>query len=115
MLSVRLRGSWTGRDSCKPYCWVTRTGCRLRQAEHRKPENVAIDLSVTAAAILLAFGALLRNSIPLSIRRIMDALFAKSMLRLRLLHSGIYTDYIAYLMFGIAAYGVWLVAGTGIR
>jgi hypothetical protein len=29
---------------------------------------------------------------------------------LRLLHSGIYTDYVAYIMFGVAAYGVWLVA-----
>jgi hypothetical protein len=54
----------------------------------------------------------LRSKIPQLLRSAMNP-FSGFFYSLRLLHSGIYTDYVAYIMFGVAAYGVWLV--TAIR
>ena len=79
-------------------------------AEHRKTEDVLINSGVTLLAILIAFAGLFRKSIPGAARRVLDALFGRTFLQLRLLHSGLFNDYIAYMMFGIAAYGAWLVA-----
>jgi multicomponent Na+:H+ antiporter subunit D len=79
-------------------------------AEHRKPEDIAINLSISVLAVLIALGGLFRERIPAIARRGFSAVLGTPFLRLRLLHSGIYTDYIAFMMFGIAAYGIWLVA-----
>jgi multicomponent Na+:H+ antiporter subunit D len=76
--------------------------------EHRTAESIGINIGVTILAIGLAFAALLREKIPKFVRSGMGS-FSGIFFKLRLLHSGIYTDYVAYIMFGIAAYGVWLV------
>lgn len=78
---------------------------------HRTAASIGIDISITVLAIALAFAALLREKIPQGVRSGMGV-FSGFFFRLRLLHSGMYTDYIAYMMFGIAAYGVWLVASV---
>jgi hypothetical protein len=77
-------------------------------SEHRTPESLGVNIGVTLLAVLLAFAALLREKIPHMLRSGMGA-FSGVFFKLRLLHSGMYTDYVAYIMFGVAAYGVWLV------
>jgi multicomponent Na+:H+ antiporter subunit D len=90
----------------------------LDNAQHAPPmvppkphtvEDVLINIGVTLAAIVVALMGLFRKRIPQAVRGGLNAAFAGAFLRLRLLHSGVYTDYVAYMMFGIAAYGVWLV------
>jgi multicomponent Na+:H+ antiporter subunit D len=71
----------------------------------RTAEDIAINLGVTLAAILAAFMGLFRDHIPQHLRPI----FGPPLKQLRGLHSGIFTDYIAYMVFGIAAYAMWLV------
>jgi multicomponent Na+:H+ antiporter subunit D len=79
--------------------------------ERRTAESIGVNLGVTALAILLAFAALLHQRIPSMLRNGMGV-FSGFFLKLRLLHSGMYTDYVTYIMFGVAAYGVWLVASV---
>ncbi len=74
--------------------------------DHRTAQDVAINLSVTAAAILAAFIGLYRGHLPQLLRPVLGP----PLKGLRDLHSGIFTDYVAYMVFGIAAYAVWLVA-----
>ena len=76
--------------------------------EHRTAEDIAINLGVTLAAIVAAFMGLFRDHIPQHLRPI----FGPPLKQLRGLHSGIFTDYIAYMVFGIAAYALWLVLGV---
>jgi hypothetical protein len=76
---------------------------------HRTAESIGVNIGITVLAISLAFAALLRSKIPHVLRSAMNG-FSGFFYSLRLLHSGIYTDYVAYIMFGVAAYGVWLVA-----
>lgn len=71
----------------------------------RTAQDIAINLGVTAAAIIAAFLGLFRDHIPQKLSPILGP----PLKQLRGLHSGIFTDYVAYMMFGIAAYGVWLV------
>lgn len=74
-------------------------------ADVRTAEDIAINLGVTLAAILAAFAGLFRDHIPQHLRPI----FGPPLKQLRGLHSGIFTDYIAYMIFGITAYAMWLV------
>jgi multicomponent Na+:H+ antiporter subunit D len=74
-------------------------------SEPRTAQDIAINLSVTAAAIVAAFMGLFRDHIPQMIRPI----FGPPLKQLRGLHSGIFTDYVAYMVFGVAAYTAYLV------
>ncbi|HET9095496.1 MAG TPA: proton-conducting transporter membrane subunit [Candidatus Baltobacteraceae bacterium] len=76
--------------------------------EPRTAQDIVINLSVTAAAIIAAFLGLFRDHIPEMFART----FGNPLKQLRGLHSGIFTDYIAYMMFGIAAYTVYLVVAA---
>jgi multicomponent Na+:H+ antiporter subunit D len=76
--------------------------------EPRTAQDIAINLSVTAAAIVFAFLGLFRDHVPQMLRPI----FGPPLKQLRGLHSGIYTDYVAYMMFGIAAYSLYLVVAA---
>jgi multicomponent Na+:H+ antiporter subunit D len=73
--------------------------------EPRTAQDIAINLGVTAAAIAAAFLGLFRDHIPQMLARV----FGNPLKQLRGLHSGIFTDYVAYMMFGIAAYAAYLV------
>lgn len=74
----------------------------------RTAQDIAINLSVTAAAIIAAFMGLFRDHIP----QMLSPIFGPPLRQLRGLHSGIFTDYVAYMMFGIAAYAVYLVVAA---
>lgn len=76
--------------------------------EPRTAQDIAINLSVTAAAVIAAFMGLFRDHIPQMLARV----FGNPLKQLRGLHSGIFTDYVAYMMFGIAAYTVYLVVAA---
>lgn len=76
--------------------------------EPRTAQDIAINLGVAAAAVIAAFLGLFRDHIPQMLARV----FGNPLKRLRALHSGIFTDYVAYMMFGIAAYTVYLVAAA---
>lgn len=76
--------------------------------EPRTAQDVGINLGVTLAAIVAAFMGLYRDHIPQMLART----FGNPLKRLRGLHSGIFTDYVAYMMFGIAAYTVYLVVAA---
>lgn len=76
--------------------------------EPRTAQDIEVNLSVTLAAVIMAFVGLFRGSIPQHLRPI----FGPSLKQLRGLHSGIFTDYVAYMMFGIAAYAVYLVVAA---
>ncbi|HLI95115.1 MAG TPA: proton-conducting transporter membrane subunit [Candidatus Baltobacteraceae bacterium] len=71
----------------------------------RTAQDVGVNLSVTAAAIVLALLGLFRRRFP----QVLSSIFGPPLKQLRDLHSGIFTDYIAYMMFGIAAYTTYLV------
>jgi len=77
-------------------------------AAPRTTEDLAINLSVTAAALLAAFAGLFRDHIP----QMVSPVLGPPLKQLRGLHSGIFTDYVAYMMFGIAAYTVYLVVAA---
>jgi multicomponent Na+:H+ antiporter subunit D len=77
-------------------------------SQSRTAQDVAINVSVSFAAIVAAFLGLFRDHIPERLRPI----FGPPLRQLRGLHSGIFTDYVTYMMFGIAAYGLWLVLST---
>lgn len=64
--------------------------------------------TVTAAAVIAAFLDLFRDHIPQMLARI----FGNPLKQLRGLHSGIFTDYIAYMMFGITAYTAYRLAAA---
>jgi multicomponent Na+:H+ antiporter subunit D len=74
----------------------------------RTAEDIAINLGVTAAAIIAAFLGLFRDHIP----QMLNPILGPPLKQLRGLHSGIFTDYVAYMMFGIAAYTVYLVVAA---
>ncbi len=74
----------------------------------RAAQDVAINLSVTAAAVVAALLGLFRDHIPQKL----SPIFRPVLRQLRGLHSGIFTDYVAYMMFGIAAYTVYLVVAA---
>lgn len=74
-------------------------------SEPRTAQDIAINLSVTAAAIIAAFMGLFRDHIPQKL----SGVLGPPLKQLRGLHSGIFTDYVAYMMFGIAAYSAYLV------
>ncbi len=71
----------------------------------RTAQDVSINLGVTAAAIVAALLGLFRHRVP----RVLSPILGPPLKLLRDLHSGIFTDYIAYMMFGIAAYATYLV------
>lgn len=71
----------------------------------RTVEDVVFNVSVTFAAVIAAFMGLYRDHIP----QYLAPVFGPPLRALRNLHSGIFTDYIAYMVFGIAAYSLWLV------
>lgn len=73
--------------------------------EHVGGEHFRLSAGLTLAAILTAFIGLFRERIP----PILNVMFGTPLRLLRTLHSGIFTDYVAYIVFGIAAYTVWLV------
>ncbi len=76
--------------------------------EPRTAQDIAINLSVTAAAIVAAFAGLFRDHIP----QMISPIFKPPLRLLRDLHSGIFTDYVAYMIFGIAAFAVYLVVAA---
>ena len=55
--------------------------------------------------MLAAFAGLFRDHIPQKLNPILGP----PLKQLRGLHSGIFTDYVAYMMFGVAAFAVYLV------
>jgi len=65
------------------------------------PSAYAINLAVCAGALLFALAGAFGFRLPGPLRA--------PFMAIRRLHSGIYVDYIAYMMFGIGAYGVWLI------
>jgi len=71
-------------------------------------EDIGVNLAVTAAAVIAAFVGLFRDHIP----QMLSPVFGPPLKSLRALHSGIFTDYVAYMVFGIAAYSAWLVLGA---
>jgi multicomponent Na+:H+ antiporter subunit D len=71
-------------------------------------EDIGVNVAVTAAALLAAFAGLFRDHIP----QMLNPILGPPLKGLRALHSGIFTDYVAYMVFGIAAYSAWLVLGT---
>ena len=76
--------------------------------EPRTAQDIGINFGVTAAAIIAAFIGLFRDHIP----QMLASIFGNPLKQLRGLHSGIFTDYVAYMMFGIAAYTVYLVVAA---
>jgi multicomponent Na+:H+ antiporter subunit D len=76
--------------------------------EPRTAQDVAINLGVTAAAIIAAFAGLFRDHIP----QMIAPIFGPPLKTLRGLHSGIFTDYVAYIMVGVAAYATYLVVAA---
>jgi multicomponent Na+:H+ antiporter subunit D len=77
-------------------------------SEPRTAQDIAINLSVTAAAVIAAFAGLFRDHIP----QMLNPIFGPTLKLLRGLHSGIFTDYVAYMMVGIAAYTAYLVVAA---
>ena len=71
-------------------------------------EDMAINVAVSVAAIIAAFIGLFRDHIPEHLRPI----FGPPLRELRGMHSGIFTDYVAYVMVGIAVYSGWLCLAT---
>ncbi len=68
-------------------------------------DDIKTDIAVSAAAVAAAFLGLYRDHIPQHLAPVL-----KPPLRLlRDLHSGVFTDYVAYLMFGVAAYTTYLL------
>jgi multicomponent Na+:H+ antiporter subunit D len=76
--------------------------------EPRTAQDIAINLSVTAAAVIAAFMGLFRDHIP----QMIAPIFGPPLKTLRGLHSGIFTDYVAYIMVGVAAYATYLVVAA---
>ena len=76
--------------------------------EPRTAQDIGINLGVTVAAIVFAFMGLFRDHIP----QMLSPILGPPLKQLRGLHSGIYTDYVAYMVFGIAAYSVYLVVAA---
>jgi hypothetical protein len=70
-------------------------------------EDLAINVAVVLAAVVAAFAGLFRDHIPQKL----NPVFGPPLKLLRGMHSGIFTDYVAYIVFGIAAYSAWLVIG----
>jgi multicomponent Na+:H+ antiporter subunit D len=68
-------------------------------------EDLKVDFAVVAAAIAAAFLGLYRDHIPQHLAPVLGP----PLRFLRNLHSGIFTDYVAYLMFGIAGYATYLL------
>jgi multicomponent Na+:H+ antiporter subunit D len=77
----------------------------LAPSEPRTAQDIAINLSVTAAAVIAAFLGLFRDHVP----QMLSPIFGPPLKLLRGLHSGIFTDYVAYMVFGVAAYSTYLV------
>jgi multicomponent Na+:H+ antiporter subunit D len=73
--------------------------------EPRTAQDIGINLGVTAAAIIAALLGLFRDHIP----QMLSGVLGPPLKLLRGLHSGIFTDYVAYMMVGIAAYAAYLV------
>lgn len=73
--------------------------------EPRTAQDIGINLGVTAAAIIAALMGLFRDHIP----QMLSGVLGPPLKTLRGLHSGIFTDYVAYMMVGIAAYTAYLV------
>jgi multicomponent Na+:H+ antiporter subunit D len=71
-------------------------------------EDIGVNVAITAAAIIAALAGLFRDHIP----QMLNPIFGPPLKALRALHSGIFTDYVAYIVFGIAAYSTWLVLAT---
>jgi multicomponent Na+:H+ antiporter subunit D len=76
--------------------------------EPRTAQDIAINLGVTAAAIVAALLGLFRDHVP----QMLNPILGPPLKLLRGLHSGIFTDYVAYMMFGIAAYAAYLVVAA---
>jgi multicomponent Na+:H+ antiporter subunit D len=76
--------------------------------EPRTAQDIAINLGVTAAAVIAAFLGLFRDHIP----QMLSPIFGPPLKALRGLHSGIFSDYVAYMMFGVAAYTVYMVVAA---
>jgi multicomponent Na+:H+ antiporter subunit D len=76
--------------------------------ESRSEQDIAINVGVTVAAVIAAFLGLFRDRIP----QMMRPIFGKPIKELRGLHSGIFTDYVAYMTVGIAAYTAYLVVAA---
>ncbi len=74
-------------------------------AIHPEPGDIAFNLIVSLAAVIAAFAGLYRDHIPQHLAPI----FGPPLRALRNLHSGIFCDYVAYTMIGIAGYGAWLL------
>ncbi|HZZ63894.1 MAG TPA: proton-conducting transporter membrane subunit [Candidatus Baltobacteraceae bacterium] len=70
----------------------------------RTTEDIVFNVCVSFAAIVAAFMGLYRDHIP----QYLSPVFGPPLRALRDLHSGIFTDYVAYMVFGIAAYSLWL-------
>ncbi|HEY9179361.1 MAG TPA: proton-conducting transporter membrane subunit, partial [Candidatus Baltobacteraceae bacterium] len=66
--------------------------------EPRTAQDIGINLGVTAAAIIAALLGLFRDHIPQKL----SGVLGPPLKQLRGLHSGIFTDYVAYMMFGVA-------------
>jgi multicomponent Na+:H+ antiporter subunit D len=66
----------------------------------------AIGVAVTLCAALLAFAGLYRRRVPPAIGNVAGA----PMRWLRARHSGKFTDYVTYMMAGVAIYGCWFLA-----
>lgn len=77
---------------------------------HLTLTDIGINLGVVALAVAFAFMGLFRDHIPEKLASILGT----PTKTLRLLHSGAFPDYIAYMMFGLAAYGIWLVTSAGL-
>lgn len=71
-------------------------------------EDIGVNVAITVAAIIAALAGLFRDHIP----QMLNPIFGPPLKALRALHSGIFTDYVAYIVFGIAAYSTWLVLAT---
>ena len=71
----------------------------------RTAEDIAINLGVTLAAVIAAFIGLFRGRLP----QLLQPVLGPPLKQLRGLHSGIFTDYVTYMIFGITAYAMWLV------
>lgn len=72
--------------------------------------DIATSLGVLGGAILLAFAGLYRRRIPEFMRKGGLPALEWAVAQFRSLHSGIFTDYVAYIVFGLAACGVYLIA-----
>ena len=74
-----------------------------------KPQALGINCAVVAGAVLLAVAALYRDRIWGQLRNLANA----PIVLLRMTHTGIYTDYVVYMMGGLAAVTAWLTLAVG--